>query len=747
MAETIKDFLVSIGFSIDSSSERKFTDAIRSATLQADLLARGLEGAAVAIAKAVAQISAGFESVYYTAQRANTSVSSLRAMTYALSQLGTSAGSAQSSLSNFGRRLATDPGAESMLKAIGVRTRDASGKLRDTTKLFEEFGKVTQKMPTYVALGYAQQLGVDEDTMRAMREQPELLARLRHEQEEYARSIGMNQDEAARKGRDFMESLRRLQMVVTLVSEKILADLAPAMKAFVDQVIEWIRQNPDAIRQGLEQIGDAAMSFAKACIAIAKELAPVITKIGEMAAGITGHGGLQGTMELFAAFMVGSWALRIVGAITGVSTAWGALMLRLGIPLIAGAVAMGHGFQTPEQAAKDPDQAQLQREGIDRRGAVRDWIGHKWERTKRLFGGGSAEAHGGDGGGEGIRRRGQRVLIGDQSGGVAANPGDYKDVLDHIARSEGTANRAGGGYNTSLGYGRYLPGGQEQNLTGKTLNEILELGRHMRRQPGNPNSSAMGRYQIVGDTLRAQMKKLGLKGTDLFSAELQDRIGANLARQRGANATGLRQEWASLRGANNPIAVELMRKVRAGASITPRPVEKPDLVGTTNDLGKLMSPEDRAEAAKADAARAAARASARAAESAEQVEAPAVAKAMTKEQAAASAREHIRRFNEVYKATGDAARANAEAGKAAASAGRPVSAEPATSRRPTFAPAIDPKPLGTSNATDNSRSASLTQHNTFHVQASEPRQAAELVFQGQKAVGKFGIEGIQSAIR
>lgn len=736
MAETIKDFLVSIGFSVDSSSERKFTDAIRSATLQADLLARGLEGAAVAIAKAVAQISAGFESVYYTAQRANTSVSSLRAMTYALSQLGTSAGSAQSSLSNFGRRLATDPGAESMLKAIGVRTRDASGKLRDTTKLFEEFGRVTQKMPTYVALGYAQQLGVDEDTMRAMREQPDLLRRLRHEQEEYAKSIGMNQDEAARKGRDFMESLRRLQMVVTLVSEKILSDLAPAMKAFVDQVIEWVRQNPDAIRDGLAQIGDAAMAFARACIAIAKELAPIITKIGEMAAGITGHGGLQGTMELFAAFMVGSWALRIVGAITTVSTAWGALMLRLGIPLVAGAVAMGHSFQTPEQAAKDPEQAQLQREGIERRGAVRDWIGDKWERTKRLFGGGSAEAHGADGGSEGIRRRGQRALIGDQSGGVAANPGDYKDVLDHIARSEGTADRAGGGYNTSLGHGRYLPGGQEQNLTSKTLDEILALGHHMRRQPGNPNSSAMGRYQIVGDTLRAQMKKLGLKGTDLFTPELQDRIGANLAKARGANAVGLRQEWASLVGAKNAIAVELMRKVPIGASIVPHPpAEKPNLAGAARDLGKLMSEEDKAAAAKASAAK------------------------VAETEGQAEARERRDRWNEVYKATGDAAKADEAARKVAsaraaqapaeAPTGKPAApADQPAPRPPTFSPPFGGgKTPPLTGPTHNSRSASLTQTNTFNVQGGEARQTAELVMQGQKSVGSFGLEGIKSAVR
>ncbi|MFK5597945.1 hypothetical protein ACFZ8E_13145 [Methylobacterium sp. HMF5984] len=152
---------------------------------------------------------------------------------------------------------------------------------------------------------------------------------------------------------------------------------------------------------------------------------------------------------------------------------------------------------------------------------------------------------------------------------IEANPGAYKDVLDHIARSEGTANRAGGGYNTSLGYGRYLPGGQEQNLTGKTLNEISALGNHMRRQPGNPNSSALGRYQIVGNTMRSLMRKMGLKGDELFDEKMQDRMGAELARQRGANSTGLGQEWASLRGPRLARAVELMRQVDPSASTMP----------------------------------------------------------------------------------------------------------------------------------------------------------------------------------
>lgn len=735
MAETIKDFLVSIGFSVDSASERKFTDAIRTATLQADLLARGLEGAAKAIAKAVADISAGFESIFYTAQRANTSVGNLRAMTYALSQLGTSAGSAQASLSNFGRRLATDPGAESMLKAIGVRTRDAAGKLRDTTKLFEEFGQATQRMPTYVALGYAQQLGVDEDTMRAMREQPELLARLRREQAEYARSIGLNQDEAAEKGKAFMQSLRRLEMVVTLVSQKILSDLAPALQEFIDKIIEWVRQNPDAIREGLIQIGNAATEFAKALMAIAKELAPVITKIGEMAGAISGHGGVQGVLEAFAAFMVASWAVRLVAAISSVNTAWGLMLLRLGLPIAIGAVAMGHSFQTPEQAAADPGQAELQREGIDRRARVREWLGEKWGSVKRAFGGGGAEASEGRGG-AGIRRRAARAAEIDKTNYNFT--GENADVLRQAAKELGTTPRdLATVISYESGFNSKKWGGKGGNYMG-----LIQFGPNERRDYGANDQQS---FKEQMPAVVRYLKHRGFQpGMDLLQLYKTINGGNPRASSKANDGNGtIEQHVAKM------IATHTARAERFLASGSK---DQPDLAGAAKGLDKLMTEQDRAEAAKAEAARA---------------EAAKVTAALTQAQRDAVDKAKRERWNEVYKATGDAAKADqamrqvgapdtrgpdpalpkpAPAAKPAAEIAARAPME-APARRTTFAPAIDPKPLGTSNATDNSRSASLTQHNTFHVQASEPRQTAELVFQGQKAVGKFGIEGIQSAIR
>lgn len=130
----------------------------------------------------------------------------------------------------------------------------------------------------------------------------------------------------------------------------------------------------------------------------------------------------------------------------------------------------------------------------------------------------SFEDNGGGGGGGG-----------GSGGGLTPN----STVLDAIAQAEGTR-----GYNTSLGFGRYLPGGQEHNLTQMTLQQVRELGEYMRRQPGNPNSSALGRYQILAtSTMLDAARALGMDlETTRFDEETQDRMAMWIANTQGLQA-------------------------------------------------------------------------------------------------------------------------------------------------------------------------------------------------------------------
>lgn len=91
-----------------------------------------------------------------------------------------------------------------------------------------------------------------------------------------------------------------------------------------------------------------------------------------------------------------------------------------------------------------------------------------------------------------------------------------------------------------------------------TLGEVKELQRRMLAHPANGwNSSAVGKYQIVGTTLRGLQKEMNLPDSTVFSPEIQDQMGMRLLERRGLtkfqNGTmsaaqfqnNIASEWAS----------------------------------------------------------------------------------------------------------------------------------------------------------------------------------------------------------
>lgn len=137
----------------------------------------------------------------------------------------------------------------------------------------------------------------------------------------------------------------------------------------------------------------------------------------------------------------------------------------------------------------------------------------------------------------------------------------YRPLLDLIGITEGTDRRRDGqparGYNETLAYGALTDG--DVNLTSMTLSQIDALQTKMLQHPANKwNSSAIGRYQIIRTTLRAMRKTLGLAGSELFDADMQDRLACFLFGQRGIDKylsgrlsedtllLNLAKEWASL---------------------------------------------------------------------------------------------------------------------------------------------------------------------------------------------------------
>ncbi|MCD1645244.1 tape measure protein [Aurantimonas coralicida] len=140
---------------------------------------------------------------------------------------------------------------------------------------------------------------------------------------------------------------------------------------------------------------------------------------------------------------------------------------------------------------------------------------------------------------------------GGNAGGYAGSPahgaagarsmggGNGGSLLDLIAQAEGTAGS--NGYNTVLGYGAY--GSPDAPLTEMTLSEVYEHGLKMRRaqmargKAWGSTSSASGRYQIVGTTMKDAAKALGLNMDETkFDKSTQDAMAQWIAKKQGLGA-------------------------------------------------------------------------------------------------------------------------------------------------------------------------------------------------------------------
>ncbi len=92
------------------------------------------------------------------------------------------------------------------------------------------------------------------------------------------------------------------------------------------------------------------------------------------------------------------------------------------------------------------------------------------------------------------------------------------DLLSAISKNEGTHAT---GYDTEYGYGKY--GSTRKPLSEMSINEVLDYQDNMvGNQSGELKSSAIGRYQMLRQTLRDQMKSGNYNGTELFTDKVQD---------------------------------------------------------------------------------------------------------------------------------------------------------------------------------------------------------------------------------
>ncbi|HAV9168096.1 TPA: lytic transglycosylase catalytic [Escherichia coli] len=239
-AETIKDFLVSLGFSVDDAGAKKFGSVLAGTTANVIKMGLAVEGTALSVVAFTAKIASGLDNLYWASQRTGATVHGIQSIGYAVSQVGGSADAARGSLESLARFIRNSPGAEGFLNRLGVQTRDASGNMRDMAAIFTGVGQKLSGMPYYRANQYAQMLGIDENTLMAMRRG---VGDFSGQYSAMAKAIGFNADQAALSSNRFMTSLKSLGEMAGMARDKIGSNLADGLAGQIDNLRKKIIEN------------------------------------------------------------------------------------------------------------------------------------------------------------------------------------------------------------------------------------------------------------------------------------------------------------------------------------------------------------------------------------------------------------------------------------------------------------------------------------------------------------------------
>jgi muramidase (phage lysozyme) len=135
-------------------------------------------------------------------------------------------------------------------------------------------------------------------------------------------------------------------------------------------------------------------------------------------------------------------------------------------------------------------------------------------------------------------------------------------ILDMIAEGEGGYDSMNQGTVGGKIYGATHNATKKlgKPLTEHTISEIMEMQSKVKTDRDN-SIFAVGKFQIIPETMEYLVKKLDLDGSEVFSEELQDKLGESLIKFKRPNvdkylqgesddidaaAKGLSKEWASL---------------------------------------------------------------------------------------------------------------------------------------------------------------------------------------------------------
>jgi len=329
---TLREFLVAIGFDVDENSYSKFESKLGRATHGAVQLGEVVTATAIAVEAAVAKMARQFEDLFYQSQRTGSAVRAIQGFEYAARTVGVTSDSARGAVEGLARAMRSNPGIGALLNQLGVKTQG-----RGSVEILGDVIGQLKKMPFYLAQQYGQMIGIDGDTLLMLIQRYDELKKAQEDYEKRQKAAGVDAKKLSEESRGFSNALRSLEVTLSLIADRILQDfIGPATKA-VQILDDWAQKfiEFDKATNGwattLATVGTSALSLwiAKTLAArllfrqVAAEAAATAAGAGGASAAAAGGGaaaagaggaGTAGT-GLLASLARGGWLGGVMGTL------------------------------------------------------------------------------------------------------------------------------------------------------------------------------------------------------------------------------------------------------------------------------------------------------------------------------------------------------------------------------------------------------------------------------------------------
>ncbi|TWA71921.1 hypothetical protein FBZ84_101187 [Azospirillum baldaniorum] len=301
MADTIREFLVGLGFDVDERGLKRFEGAVDKATVPVVALGKAAVFTATAVGAMVTTVARQMEDLYYASQRTHATAESLQAVGYAAQQVGLQAGQGKDMLEGLARAMRTNPGTEGLLNAYGIQTRQANGQLRDLSGTLNDLLPVLAKMPRYQAIAIAPRLGIDPETLNRVLDNLPAYLKAQEEGRRILGQFGVDSEKLAEQSKDFDNALGGLMARFSALAQRVAQDWLPVAK----QVVDYANAAADAFARWYTSLDDTGRKAVDVGVAVGaawggwKLLGGLrnMLGLGGTAAGASGSGLLGGLLR------------------------------------------------------------------------------------------------------------------------------------------------------------------------------------------------------------------------------------------------------------------------------------------------------------------------------------------------------------------------------------------------------------------------------------------------------------------